>query len=83
MKKRKDYRVIVYDAFLQDYIWSTEAFYDSEAEATKGAMETFLEFDDYTYEIQLYIRCLGGEWQMFGYIEVDEDEKLYVEECFC
>lgn len=84
MEKRKDYRMIVYDGFFQDYIWETEYLYDTEDDVIENAKEMYSYIDQYSDEVQLYVRGLGmGEWCMFGYIEKDENNNLYVEPCFC
>lgn len=84
MEKRKDYRVLAYDCFFQNYMWDTESFFETEEQATEYAMNLYYEIDTYNDEIQLYIRTLGmGEWQMFGYITEDENDNPCVEECFC
>lgn len=84
MEKRKDYRVIAYDAFFQDYMWNTEELFESEEQATEYAKELYETIDTYTDEVVLYVRGLGmGEWCMFGYITVNENDEPCVVECFC
>lgn len=78
----KDYQVRCWDCFYNDWACLPISGLTRE-QAIEIALENAM-FDDCgefgTQEEQVYVRCLGlGEWQMVGYVELQDDGFVFVE----
>ena len=79
----KRYLVRLYDTWFQDYQYAKDRYFPSEETALTYAYTlahdymTVNEFDEYDYEVELFIKDLGmGTYNGYAYI-VDEGEGVY------